>query len=74
MFKFNQGLKSYRDLPFRIAEYGTCYRYEKSGAVSGLVRVRGMCMNDAHIYCTKEQIYDPSLNRHLSEQNLKYLA
>ncbi|MEE9253545.1 MAG: threonine--tRNA ligase, partial [Pseudomonadales bacterium] len=50
--------RSYRDLPLRLAEYGQCYRWEDSGAVSGLVRVRGMCMNDAHIYCTEEQIKD----------------
>ncbi len=48
--------RSYRDLPLRLAEYGHVYRFEESGAVSGLVRVRGMCMNDAHIYCTEEQI------------------
>ncbi len=48
--------KSYRDLPYRLAEYGNNYRYEKSGQVSGLLRVRGMCMNDAHIYCTNEQV------------------
>ena len=47
--------KSYRDLPFRLAEYGTCYRYEKSGELFGLMRVRSMQMNDAHIYCTEEQ-------------------
>jgi len=46
--------KSYRDLPFRIAEYGTCYRYEKSGQLFGLMRVRSMQMNDAHIYCSNE--------------------
>jgi len=46
--------KSYRDLPFRISEYGTCYRYEKSGQLFGLMRVRSMQMNDAHIYCSKE--------------------
>lgn len=48
--------KSYRDLPVRLSEYGQVYRYEESGAVSGLLRVRAMCMNDAHIYCTEEQI------------------
>ena len=48
--------RSYRDLPLRLAEYGQVYRFEDSGAVSGLLRVRGMCMNDAHIYCTREQI------------------
>ena len=45
--------KSYRDLPYKIAEYGTCYRYEKSGQLFGLMRVRSMQMNDAHIYCSK---------------------
>ncbi len=48
--------RSYRDLPLRLAEYGQVYRFEDSGAVGGLVRVRGMCMNDAHIYCTPEQV------------------
>lgn len=47
--------KSYRDLPLRLAEYGTCYRYEKSGELLGLMRVRMLSMNDAHIYCTEEQ-------------------
>ena len=46
--------KSYRDLPYRIAEYGTCYRYEKSGQLFGLMRVRSMQMNDAHIYCSEK--------------------
>jgi len=48
--------RSYRDLPLRLAEYGVCHRYEDSGSLSGLLRVRAMCMNDAHIYCTEEQI------------------
>ena len=48
--------RSYRDLPLRLAEYGTCYRYEQSGELSGLLRVRGLTMNDAHIYCTREQV------------------
>lgn len=47
--------KSYRDLPIRLAEYGHCYRYEDSGSLFGLMRVRSMSMNDAHIYCTEEQ-------------------
>ena len=47
--------KSYKDLPYRLAEYGACYRYEKSGELFGLMRVRSLQMNDAHIYCTKEQ-------------------
>lgn len=48
--------RSYRELPLRLAEYGQVYRFEDSGALSGLLRVRGMCMNDAHIYCTEDQI------------------
>jgi threonyl-tRNA synthetase len=51
-------MRSYRDLPLRLAEYGQCYRYEDSGALSGLLRVRGLCMNDAHIYCTRDQVKD----------------
>jgi len=50
--------KSYRDLPYRLSEYGTCYRYEKSGELFGLMRVRSMQMNDGHIYCTEEQFKD----------------
>jgi len=50
--------KSYRDLPLRLAEYGHCYRYEDSGALFGLMRVRSLCMNDAHIYCTEDQFED----------------
>jgi threonyl-tRNA synthetase len=53
--------RSYRDLPIRLAEYGMCHRYEDSGSLSGLLRVRGMCMNDAHIYCTEEQIEEEFL-------------
>lgn len=52
---FDAEPKSYKDLPFRIAEYGTCYRYEQSGELFGLMRVRCLHMNDAHIYCSKEQ-------------------
>jgi threonyl-tRNA synthetase len=52
---FDAELKSYRDLPYRLAEYGTCYRYEQSGELFGLMRVRCLHMNDAHIYCSKEQ-------------------
>lgn len=48
--------RSYRELPLRLAEYGQVYRYEQSGELAGLLRVRGMCMNDAHIYCTEEQL------------------
>lgn len=50
--------RSYRELPLRLAEYGTCYRNELSGTLAGLLRVRGLTMNDAHIYCTKNQIKD----------------
>ena len=53
--------RSYRDLPVRLAEYGTCYRYEKSGQLFGLMRVRSLQMNDAHIYCTKEQFKEEFL-------------
>ncbi len=53
--------KSYRDLPLRYAEYGTCYRYEDSGALFGLMRVRSFQMNDAHIYCTEDQFEDEFL-------------
>ncbi|HMK09445.1 MAG TPA: threonine--tRNA ligase, partial [Anaerolineales bacterium] len=52
---FASRARSYRDLPLRLAEYGTCYRYEKSGELFGLLRVRSMQMNDAHIYCSEEQ-------------------
>ncbi len=53
---FLHGIRSYRELPLRLAEYGTCYRNELSGTLSGLLRVRAMAMNDAHMYCTKSQI------------------
>ncbi len=53
---FNQGLKSYRDLPLRLAEFGSCHRNEPSGSLHGLMRVRGFTQDDAHIFCTEEQI------------------
>jgi len=53
---FNQGLKSYRDLPLRLAEFGSCHRNEPSGALHGLMRVRGLTQDDAHIFCTEAQI------------------
>jgi threonyl-tRNA synthetase len=62
--------KSYRDLPLRLAEYGTCYRFEQSGELFGLMRVRSMNMNDAHIYCTEEQFADEF--RAVNEMYLKY--
>jgi len=62
--------RSYRDLPLRLAEFGTCYRYEKSGELFGLMRVRMLSMNDAHIYCTKEQF--ASEFQAVNEMYLKY--
>ncbi len=53
---FNQGLKSYRDLPLRLAEFGSCHRNEMSGALQGIMRVRGFVQDDAHIFCTEDQI------------------
>ena len=58
---YDSSPKSYRDLPVRLSEYGTCYRYEKSGQLFGLMRVRSMQMNDAHIYCTAKQFKDEFL-------------
>jgi len=55
---FNQGLKSYRDLPLRMSEFGSCHRNEPSGTLHGLMRVRGFTQDDAHIFCTEEQILD----------------
>ena len=62
--------RSYRDLPLRLAEYGTCYRYEQSGELFGLMRVRSMQMNDAHLYCTEEQ-FEAEFNA-VNEMYLKY--
>ena len=53
---YNQGVKSYRDLPFRMSEFGSCHRYEPSGAMHGIMRVRSFVQDDAHIFCTEEQI------------------
>ncbi|WP_415144405.1 threonine--tRNA ligase [Limimaricola cinnabarinus] len=53
---YNQGLKSYRDLPLRLAEFGSCHRYESSGSMHGLMRVRGFVQDDAHIFCTEDQL------------------
>ncbi|MGM0905550.1 MAG: threonine--tRNA ligase [Pseudomonadota bacterium] len=55
---FNQGLKSYRDLPLRMAEFGSCHRNEPSGALHGLMRVRGFTQDDAHIFCTEDQVQE----------------
>src|SRR5688500_2858954 len=62
--------RSYKDLPLRLAEYGTCYRYEQSGELFGLMRVRCLHMNDAHIYCTKEQFYEEF--KAVNDMYLKY--
>ena len=59
---FNQGLKSYRDLPLRLAEFGSCHRNEPSGSLHGIMRVRGFTQDDAHIFCTEEQI-QPEVSR-----------
>jgi threonyl-tRNA synthetase len=58
---FNQGIKSYRELPLRLAEFGSCHRNEPSGALHGLMRVRGFVQDDAHIFCTEDQILEESL-------------
>lgn len=55
---FNQGLKSYRDLPIRMAEFGSCHRNEPSGSLHGIMRVRGFTQDDAHIFCTHDQVQD----------------
>ena len=62
--------RSYKELPLRLAEYGTCYRYEQSGELFGLMRVRCLHMNDAHIYCTKEQFYEEF--KAVNDMYLKY--
>jgi len=59
---FNQGLKSYRDLPMKLSEFGKVHRYEPSGALHGLLRVRAFTQDDAHIFCTEEQITEECLN------------
>jgi threonyl-tRNA synthetase len=69
---FDAEPKSYKDLPFRIAEYGTCYRYEQSGELFGLMRVRCLHMNDAHIYCNREQFADEF--RAVNDMYLKYFG
>ena len=59
---YNQGIKSYRDLPLRYAEFGSCHRYEPSGTMHGLMRVRGFTQDDGHIFCTEEQIESETAN------------
>jgi threonyl-tRNA synthetase len=58
---FKQGTKSYRELPLRLAEFGSCHRYEPSGALHGIMRVRGFTQDDAHIFCTHDQITDETI-------------
>ena len=67
---FDAEPKSYKDLPYRVAEYGTCYRYEQSGELFGLMRVRCLHMNDGHIYCSKEQFADEF--RAVNDMYIKY--
>jgi threonyl-tRNA synthetase len=67
---FSSSPRSYRDLPLRLAEYGTCYRYERSGQLFGLMRVRSLQMNDAHIYCRKDQFKIEFL--HVCQMYLQY--
>lgn len=67
---FDAEPRSYKDMPLRLAEYGTCYRYEQSGELMGLMRVRCLHMNDAHIYCTKDQFGDEF--RAVNDMYLKY--
>lgn len=67
---FSSSARSYRDLPIRLAEYGTCYRYEQSGELFGLMRVRCLTMNDAHIYCTEAQFEEEFT--HVNNLYLKY--
>ncbi len=69
---FDAEPKSYKDMPIRLAEYGTCYRYEQSGELFGLMRVRCLHMNDAHIYCTKEQFAQEF--RAVNDMYLKYFT
>ena len=59
---FKQGIKSYRDLPYRLAEFGKCHRYEPSGALHGMMRVRAFTQDDAHIFCTPEQITQETIS------------
>ena len=57
---YNQGLKSYKDLPIKISEFGKVHRYEPSGSLHGLMRVRGFTQDDAHIFCTEDQVTEES--------------
>ena len=70
---FNQGLKSYRDLPLRLAEFGSCHRNEPSGSLHGIMRVRGFTQDDAHIFCTDEQI-QPEVSQFIDMLHEVYMA
>ena len=59
---YNQGIKSYKDLPLRMAEFGSCHRNEPSGALHGLMRVRNFVQDDAHIFCTEDQIESETIS------------
>jgi threonyl-tRNA synthetase len=61
---FNQGLRSYRDLPLRLAEFGSCHRNEPSGALHGIMRVRAFVQDDAHIFCTEAQMLPETVSLH----------
>ena len=67
---FRQGMRSYRELPLRMAEFGSCHRYEPSGALHGIMRVRAFTQDDAHIFCTEDQIAagDRALRRRCCRQ------
>ena len=68
---FNHGLHSYRDLPLRLAEFGSCHRNETSGSLHGLMRVRGFTQDDAHIFCTEEQV-QPEVSKFIVMLNEVY--
>ena len=71
---FNQGTKSYRDLPLRMSEFGSCYRNEASGALHGLLRVRNLVQDDAHIFCTEDQINSETVEFSFSDINCSLCA
>ena len=70
---FRQGLRSYRELPYKIAEFGKVHRYEPSGALHGLMRVRAFTQDDAHIFCTEDQITEAVSYTHLTLPTTPYV-
>ena len=68
---YNQGLKSYKDLPLKLSEFGKVHRYEPSGSLHGLMRVRSFTQDDAHIFCTEDQITEESVK--VTKLNFGYL-